>query len=125
VAELEWVLRSAVDVGNYNDPEIVGDTSLLESADWSSADKTIGARYAQAVGAAHIVFGHNPSALGSKDAVGVAQDGALFRIDCGMSPDVNYSDGYLLRVQIQSWQEIASSLSADGKIRELWKGNLP
>jgi hypothetical protein len=125
IVDLTRVLQTAVDVSNYNDAEIIGETSLLESSDWSSADKTIGARYAQALGAVHIVFGHNPSALGAKDTIGMAQDGALFRIDCGMSPDINYSYGSLLRVEIKDWKEIVSALAADGKVSELWRGSLP
>lgn len=123
-AQLEGVLRQGVDANDYDDPEIIGDASLLQSSDWSTSDKTIGARYAQAAGAAHLVFGHNPSGLGSKGQIGQAQEGALFRIDCGMSPDINYSQGALFRVELLNGEEIASSLEADGKVRELWRGPL-
>lgn len=123
--ELSRLLRTGVDVHNYDDPEITGDASLLESSDWSTGDKTLGARYAQALGAAHIVFGHNPSGLGAKGETGMAQDGALFRIDCGMSPGVNYSEGEIFRVEVKDWAEIVSKLDADGSVHELWRGSLP
>lgn len=124
-AALSAALQQGVDLHDYDDAEIVGDTSLLQSADWTSTDKTIGARYAQAAGAAHLVFGHNPSALGTKGQIGHAQSGALFRIDCGMSPDIDYSQGALLRVELLNGDEIAAALESDGKVRELWRGPLP
>ena len=119
VAELESELRAAVEEDGYGDKEIDGKGSLLQAEGWYKEDKTIGPRYAQALGAAHIVFGHDPSALGPKGVIGDAQDGALFRIDCGMSPLVGYSEGVLFRVERQG-REVASSLEADGTVRELW-----
>jgi hypothetical protein len=120
IAELEGALRAAAGGPGYGDKEILGKDSLLDSEGWYKDDKTIGARYAGAVGAAHIVFGHDPSALGEKGEIGEAQGGALFRIDCGMSPGVGYSEGALLRVESQGGREIASSLDAAGTIKELW-----
>lgn len=125
LAELATVLRAGVDQHDYDAAEITGDTSILQSEDWSTADKTIGARYAQAAGAAHLVFGHNPSGLGSKGEIGQAQDGALFRIDCGMSPSIDYSQGALFRVTMKDWKEIAAELRADGTVKDLWQGTLP
>ena len=125
LAELDSALRIGVDSYDYNHPEIVGETSLLESSGWTSGDKSIGARYAAAVGAAHIVFGHDPGALGDRGEIEDAQSGSLFRIDCGMSPNVNYSPGAIFRIEEKGGQEIASALLPSGQISELWRGDLP
>ena len=122
VAGLEQVLRLAVEPHNYDDPEVVGSSSILESRGWYGSDDGIGARFAQAVGARHIVFGHQPDALGPRGAIAVAQGGALFRIDCGMSPDVNDSEGKMLRVRFDGAADIAESLAPDGTVQELWRG---
>jgi len=124
IAELESALRAAIAANDYADAEIVGSDSLLESRDWFG-DPSIGAHSAHAVGAEHVVFGHSPHALGPDGAIAVAQEGALFRIDCGMSPDVDYSEGALLRVRRKDGQETAEALSADGSAHELWSGPAP
>ncbi|HEX7601931.1 MAG TPA: metallophosphoesterase, partial [Polyangiaceae bacterium] len=121
VAELEAVFRGGVAAHDYDDAEIVGPASLLESRGWYANDATIGARYAQAVGAKHVVFGHQPDALGPAGSIALAQGGALFRIDCGMSPDVNDSAGALLRVRVEAAMDVAESLEPDGTVRELWR----
>lgn len=125
IAELERVLRLGVESYDYNYPEIVGETSILESSGWASDDASVGARYASAAGAAHIVFGHDPGALGDRGAIAEAQSGALFRIDCGMSPTINYSEGALFQMEHRDEREIVSSLLATGEVRELWRGSLP
>ena len=122
VPELEAVLRAAITTHDYDDVEVIGSASLLESRGWYANDESIGLRYAHAVGAAHIVFGHQPSALGAQGEIAVGQGGALFRIDCGMSPDVDYSSGRLLRVHEEGGFDIAESLDANGKAREVWRG---
>ena len=121
VAQLDAVFRSGVAAHDYDDAEIVGPASILESRGWYASDPTIGARYAQAVGAKHVVFGHQPDALGPAGSIAVAQGGALFRIDCGMSPDVNHSEGAMLRVRVDAAVDVAESLEADGTVRELWR----
>jgi hypothetical protein len=54
--------------------------------------------------------------------IGVAQNGLLFRIDCGMSPDVNDSSGMLLRVTQYGTEDVAEALDANGRATELWRG---
>jgi hypothetical protein len=49
VADLEQALRAAVDTHDYDDPEIVGADSILESKDWFADDSSMGLRYAHAV----------------------------------------------------------------------------
>jgi hypothetical protein len=122
VQQLETLLEAAVDAHNYNSADLIGVDSLLESRSWYAADATIAARYAQSVGASHIVFGHDPNALGPTGAIAIAQGGALMRIDCGMSPDVNYSQGALLRVRFDGVNDIAEQLAANGTVSLLWMG---
>jgi hypothetical protein len=122
VPELEAVLRAAITAHDYDDAEVIGGGSLLESRAWYANDDGMGLRYAHAVGAEHIVFGHQPSALGAQGEIAVGQSGALFRIDCGMSPDIDYSSGRLLRVHEEGGFDIAESLDAEGKAREVWRG---
>jgi hypothetical protein len=119
VAQLEQALRTAVDTNDYSDPEIVGTDSILESKDWFTTDSAMGLRYAHAVGAEHLVFGHSPHSLGPDGVIATGQDGALFRIDCGMSPAVDYSKGALLRVRRQGGQDVVEALSADGSVKGL------
>jgi hypothetical protein len=107
---------------DYSDPELVGTDSILEARDWYTDTATVAAN-AKALGVGHIVFGHDPSALGPKGAIATAQAGHLFRIDCGMSPDVNDSTGCILRIRrLDPSTEIAEALTAKGKATELWRG---
>lgn len=122
IDELESTLRSAVAAHDYHDNEIVGSDSLLEAREWYATDPSIAPRYAVALGATHIVFGHQPSALGPKGEIAIGAGGALFRIDCGMSPDVNDSDGRMMRVRAEGDLDIAESLKPDGSVREIWRG---
>ncbi len=122
VADLESALRASVEAEDYAGEEIAGADSLLESHDWFDGDATIGARTAHAVGAEHVVFGHAPHALGPEGQIALAEDGALFRIDCGMSPDVGYSEGVLLRVHRDGTDDVAESVGVDGVITPLWRG---
>lgn len=86
-------LAAAFDADDFRGDAFVGDDSLLEARDWYG--DSIAASLT-ALGVAHVVFGHDPNALGPRGAI--AQSGALIRIDCGMSPDVGDSDGKLLHV---------------------------
>jgi hypothetical protein len=74
-----------------------------------------------ALGVTHIVFGHQPSALGATGEIAMGAGGTLFRIDCGMSPDVNYSDGRMMRVHTEGDVDVAESLQPDGSAREIWR----
>jgi Calcineurin-like phosphoesterase len=119
VAELGSALRAAVEASDYHHPEIIGSHSLLESRAWYQGSETIAATYARAVGAQHIVFGHEPNALGPPGAIQVGAKRTLFRVDCGMSPGVNYSSGALLRVHQELGLDIMESLDADGTVRRI------
>lgn len=122
VPELDQVLRAAVLANDYDDSELIGDDSILESRGWYTADPTTASRYAAALGAEHIVFGHQPDALGPRGEIAVAYGGALLRIDCGMSPDVNDSAGKMLRIRRDGDVDVAESLDPDGNVIEIWRG---
>ena len=125
VPDLDAALRAAVERNDYADDEIVGGDSILESHDWFEARRGIGAQTAHAVGAEHVVFGHSAHALGPDGEIATAESGALLRIDCGMSPDVGYSEGALLRVRHDAGEDVAESVSAIGSVSEIWRGAAP
>lgn len=122
IEAIEGAIERAVDDEGYESDEIIGSGSILESQGWYNDDDGIGARYAAAVNAQHIVFGHDPHALGPDGEISTGQEGALFRIDTGMSPAVDYSEGEALRVRRSGGLDIAEALAADGTIRSLWSG---
>lgn len=121
VAQLEAALRAALSANDYRDAEIVGAGSIVEARDWWTSSNTVVATQARALDVDHFVFGHTPSALGARGAIAVAADGALVRIDCGMSPNVDDSRGALLRVRVDGGREVAESLGADGAVRVVWR----
>lgn len=90
--QLSTALQTAFEANDLRDPEFIGDDSLLEARDWY-ADPSAAL---QAMAVRHIVFGHDPSALGPRGKIAVS--GPLVRIDCGMSPDIDDSHGMLLHI---------------------------
>lgn len=124
IAELDAILERGVTAHDYDDPSVVGPGSILESRGWYASDATTASRYAAALGVGHVVFGHQPDALGARGEIAVAFDGALFRIDCGMSPDVDDSEGRMLRIRREAGTgvDVAESLAPDGSAREIWRG---
>lgn len=123
--QLEAMVREAVDQHDYDDDRLLGTDGLLESKEWYLDHPGRGAAYAAAVGAKHMVFGHDPTdTLSDAGQIGVAQAGAVMRIDCGMSPRVDYSHGRILRVTRTATQEIADSVDELGRSIELWRGPL-
>ncbi|MDB4939418.1 MAG: putative serine/threonine phosphatase [Labilithrix sp.] len=121
LAELDALLRAElVAHPTFDSPEIVGDASILEERDWY-ADPAVAPANARALGVAHIVFGHDPNALGARGVIAVAQNASLFRIDCGMSPNVNDSDGCVLRVRHEGKLDVADELRANGASREIFR----
>lgn len=120
VAALDAALRAALEAHpTFDADEIVGADSILEARDWY-ADPAVAIANAAALGVDHVVFGHDPNALGPRGAIAVAQDRRLLRIDCGMSPRVNDSDGRVLRVRHEGAVEIAEELGISGS-RELFR----
>lgn len=119
LAELDGSIRAAAARGGFADPVFVGPDSLLESRGWYGTDGAITARNAAALGVRHIVFGHDPNALGPRGAIAVAFDASLFRIDCGLSPYVDDSKGRLLRVRREGAFEVVESLAPGGDVTAL------
>ena len=122
IAELQATLGAALDLHrDYDDAAFTGTESILESRGWYD-DVAVAPRNLAALGASHVVFGHDPNALGPRGAIAVAQAGALFRVDCGMSPTVNDSTGKVLHVTRAAGTDVAVEVDAQGNTRELWRG---
>jgi hypothetical protein len=121
IAALDSMLGPALASGAYADPGITGTDSILESKDWETS-ASLGPQYTSALGVDHIVFGHQPAALGPTGSIATDGQGTLFRIDCGMSPDVNDSQGALFQVTSSGGQEVASELDPNGMSTVLWMG---
>jgi hypothetical protein len=120
ITVLESTLEGAVKAHpNYDDPEIVGTTSILESRAWYSSATTT-TQNAAALGVHHIVFGHDPSALGAKGRIAVGPGGVLIRIDCGMSPGVDDSTGMILRISQEGVDDVVAQLDASGTAKPLF-----
>ena len=122
VADLEQALEAGLLANDFRDSEIIGSSSLLEAKDWWKASTGVAQRDAQALGVAHIVFGHTPDALGARGSIATADNGLLFRIDTGMSPAVDDSQGALLEILHDGTDAVARELRADGSKHELWRG---
>jgi hypothetical protein len=120
IAQLETSLGAAL-MNGYGDPAITGTNSILESKGWETA-AGVGAQYTSALGVDHLVFGHQPAALGPRGMIATDGQGTLFRIDCGMSPDVNDSQGVLLQIVRSGAGEVATELNADGSRVVVWMG---
>jgi hypothetical protein len=121
ISAIDSMLGAALMNGGYADPLITGTDSMLESKDWETS-ASLGPQYTAALGVGHVVFGHQPAGLGPAGTMATDGQGTLFRIDCGMSPDVNDSQGALFRVTISSGIETASELDATGSTSMLWMG---
>lgn len=121
LAELDALLRAELAAHpTFDSPEIVGDSSILEERGWYG-DPAVAPANARALGVAHLVFGHDPNALGARGAIAVAASGVLFRIDCGMSPNVDDSTGCVLRVRRDGAGDVAEELRASGPPREIFR----
>lgn len=119
LVQLDAALRADLSAHpTFDGPELVGAASILEERGWYD-DAAVAPANAQALGVSHLVFGHDPNALGPRGAIAVAQEGLLFRIDCGMSPNVNDSTGCLLHVRHEGAVEITEELRADAPPRVL------
>ena len=129
-------LQKGVDEEGYGAKVLLGNKGLLEARmkpPWwekpgdeplESFARLLG--YADALGARHIVFGHQPGSYtfndGSKRKKGKMFDfnGLAFLIDMGMSRGVDYSKGALLRIDGEGAPETATAIYADGSQEQLW-----
>jgi hypothetical protein len=130
-------LQKGVDEEGYGAKVLLGNKGLLEAHMnppwWEQAgDKPLESisrllAYADALGAKHIVFGHQPGTYtfndGSKRRKGTIFDnfnGLVFLMDMGMSRGVNDSKGALLSIQGQGAGETATAVFADGSQIHVW-----
>jgi len=130
-------LQKGVDEDGYGAKVLLGNKGLLEARmkpPWweKTGDEPIESiarllGYADALGASHIVFGHQPGSYtfndGSKRKKGTMFDnfnGLVFLIDMGMSRGVDYSKGALLRIEGEGSGETATAVFADGSQEQLW-----
>ncbi len=131
-------LQKGIDGEGYGAKVLLGNKGLLEARMkppwWEKAGeepiesiaRLLG--YADALGAKHIVFGHQPGSYtfndGSKRKKGTMFDnfdGLVFLIDMGMSRGVDYSKGALLRIERHgSIRETATAVFTDGSQEQLW-----
>ncbi|MEK6301692.1 MAG: metallophosphoesterase [Acidobacteriota bacterium] len=125
INEIAEGFRTAVDRGYWGSAFIIGDDSLLEAREWWKGEgksRELLDNYLAALNCKHIVFGHDPSAFHDKGEIGQDKDGRIFMIDVGMSPAIDYSKGALLLINTSGGEKVATSLDAEGKKREIWRG---
>lgn len=136
LAQLAHDLQKGVDEEGYGAKVLLGNKGLVEARmkpPWwekpgdepiESMARLLG--YADALGAQHIVFGHQPGSYtfndGSTRKKGTMFDfkGLAFLIDMGMSRGVDYSKGGLLRIQDEGVPEKATVIFADGSQEQVW-----
>jgi hypothetical protein len=127
IAELESAVEAGVDSDGYGTQALSATSSLLEARLsgsgpqwWDATQDPQGllTQWASAVGATHLVMGHQPGAVKFADGTQRAADqmyqaygGALFLLDTGMSVDVANTGGALLHVvnvglQSESWEKV-------------------
>ena len=119
VTALADAYRKAVDASDWGAELLVGKESILESQKWWKAEATVDADLT-ALGARHIVFGHDPGAFDPPARIGHRFEGKLFRIDVGMSPAIDFSKGALLLIQATKSGEEVSSVDSSGAQVKLW-----
>ncbi len=137
VTQLAVDLQKGIDDDGYGAKVLLGDKGLLEARmkpPWweKKADKPIESEarllgYADALGAKHIVFGHQPGTYTFNDGTTRKKgtmfenfSGLVFLIDMGMSHGVDYSKGALLRIERDGNRETATAVFPDGSQKQLW-----
>lgn len=132
-------IQTGFDKDGYDAKILLGDNGLLEARmkphPWwerpsdeplDSMARLLG--YADALGAKHIVFGHQPGTYTFNDGT-TRKKGTLFQkfgglvflIDKGMSRGVDYSEGALLRIErVGSSRDDAIEILPDGSERRFW-----
>jgi hypothetical protein len=138
IEELAVDLKTGVERDGFATKQLIGDESILEARlngegrrPWIDAglpartEKQLLADYAAALGVAHIVEGHVPSAVAFADGVNrnrgevFQRFGLLFLIDTGMSEGVDDSGGAVLHITFQGGEQ-ASAICPDGKRTIIW-----
>lgn len=136
LAALARDLQTGIDGSGYDAGVLSDDDSIVEARlspkPWwekSGDPKTTLTTYAHALGAEHIVFGHQPGSYSFAGGGGSRKKGQVFQVfgrafllDAGMSRDVDYSKGALLRISGRGTAASATILAADGTATALWHG---
>jgi hypothetical protein len=127
IAQLSSDLQTGVDSSGFGAPVLSATDSLLEARlaksgpqwwDATNDAQTLLTQWTQALGAKHLVMGHQPGAVVFSDGTQRAADqmvqaygGLLFLVDTGLSVDADNTGGALLHVtgvgsSRVSWQEV-------------------
>lgn len=137
VTQLTADLQKGIDDEGYGAKVLLGNKGLLEARmkpPWweKTGDEPIESEarllgYADALGAKHIVFGHQPGTYTFNDGSTRKKgkmfenfNGLVFLIDMGMSHGVDYSKGALLRIERDGNREAATAVFPDGSQQKLW-----
>jgi hypothetical protein len=127
-------LQEGVDQDGFATEQLIGQNSILEArlgeTPWFEGDrqrdeKQVLSAYAQALGVAHIVEGHQPGSVqfadGMKRKSGAMfqRYGLIFLVDTGMSDAVDKSQGGVLRIKA-SGNHRATAICPSGEKTTLW-----
>ena len=135
---LSTEIKDSVASDGFDVPVLLGKRGLLEgrlkplpwwerAGDTPADSQTRLRGYAAALGAKHLVMGHQPGKAvfsdGTKRKAGeMAQkfDGLIFFIDVGMSKAIDKSNGAGLKIERHGEHESATAIRADGTQEQLW-----
>lgn len=133
LAQLISDLQDGVDGDGFGTPQLIGEDSVLEArlgdSPWfdreGSSEQQVLTQYADALGVAHLVQGHQPGKVVFADGV-QRKSGAMFQrygliflVDVGMSQGVDKSKGAILRIKTTKSSE-AVVICASGKKTVIW-----
>jgi hypothetical protein len=119
IDDLKKKLEKSLAHNGYGDKDITGNDSILEGQEWygNPKDASAGQKEADALGVAHIVFGHDPSAFGESGKIKQSKNGILVKLDVAMGlhegSGSGVSPGALLHVSTKG-NDTAEVLDAHG-----------
>ena len=126
-------LQGGVDREGFGTPQLIGNDSILEARlgdrPWfdrdGSSEQEVLTQFADALGVAHLVQGHQPGKVVFADGV-QRKSGAMFQrygliflVDAGMSKGVDKSKGAMLRIKTTKFSEVVV-ICASGKKTKIW-----
>jgi len=133
LSQLTADLQDGVDRERFGTPQLIGDDSVLEArlgdSPWfdreGSSEQEVLTQFADALGVAHMVQGHQPGKVVFADGV-QRKSGAMFQrygliflVDAGMSQGVDKSRGAVLWIKTKTSHE-AVVVCASGKKTVIW-----
>ncbi len=135
ISALSSDLQSGVDSAGFGAPVLSGTDSMLEarlsgtgSQWWDATGDARGllSQWTSALGANHLVMGHQPGDVAFADGTTRAQDtlfkaygGLLYLVDTGSSVDVDQTGGMLLHVPDLTTPDVEYQVSPDGSSSQL------